>query len=138
MQLGVAAGGVARHAGVDAVADVALGEAPAEAEVAGLARRAERGDAARRARQPRVEHDALADVEALGLGAELGHLGHHLVAHHLRERAQSAHGAVAVAVEVEEDLLRVGAADAGEQRAGDEPVGPQRAGRRGCPGAPRG
>ena len=63
-QLGVAAGGVARHAGVDAGADVAGGEAPAQAEVAGLAGRAERGDAPRRARQPRVEHHPLADVEA--------------------------------------------------------------------------
>ena len=82
-----------------------------------------------RARQPRVEHHALADVEALGLGAELGDLGDHLVAHHLRERAEPAHGVVLVAVtEVQEDLLRVGAADAGEQRPGDEPVGPQRPG----------
>ena len=128
-QLGVAAGGVARHAGVDAGGDVAGREAPAQAEVAGLAGGAQRRDARGRAGQPRVEHDALADVEALGLGPELGDLGDHLVAHHLRERAQPAHRVVAVAVaEVEEDLLRVRAADAGEERAGHEPVGAQRPG----------
>ena len=128
-QLGVATGRVARHPGVDADADVTGGKAPAQAVVAGLARRAQRADAARRARQPRVEHDALAHLEAVGLRAELGDLGHHLVAHHLGERAQPAHGAVAVALtEVEEDLLGVRAADAGEEGAGDQPVGAQRAG----------
>ena len=126
-QLGVAAGRVARHAGVDAGADLTGREAPAEAEVARLARGAQGRDAARRARQPGVEDHPLPDVEALGLRSQLGDLGHHLVPHDLRERAEAAHGVVAVAVtEVEEDLLRVGAADAGEPRAGDEPVRSQR------------
>ena len=47
-------------------ADVAVGEAPAQAVVAALARRARRVDAARPARQPRVEHHPLADLEARG------------------------------------------------------------------------
>ena len=51
-ELGVAPGGVARHAGVDAGADVAGGEAPAQAEVAGLAR------GAQRAATPRGTHDS--------------------------------------------------------------------------------
>ena len=65
----------------------------------------------------------------VGLRTQLDHLGHHLVAHHLGERAEAAHGVVAVAVaEVEQDLLRVRPADPGEQRSGHQPVGAQRAG----------
>ena len=109
-------------------ADVARGEAPAEAEVAGRAGRADRRDAAGRARQPRVEHDPVADVEPRGLRPGIVHHADHLVAEHLGERAEPAHGAVAVALEVQQHLLRVGAADAGEQRPHDVPVGPQRAG----------
>ena len=127
-ELGVAARRVGGDAGVQAGADVAVGEAPAQAVVAGLTGRADRVDAAGGAGQPRVEHDPLADLEPGGLGAERHDLGHHLVAEHLRERAQAAHRAVAVAVEVEQDLLGVRAADAGEPRAHDQPVRPQRSG----------
>ena len=79
---------------------------------------------------PRGAHDSHGlsttrwpDLEPLGLGPELDHVGHDLVPQHLGERAQAAHGAVAVALEVEEDLLGVGAADAGEAGPDHQPVG---------------
>ena len=57
--LGEPAGRVGRVAGVDARRQRAVVEAPAQAEVAGLARGADRIEAAHRARQPRVQHHPL-------------------------------------------------------------------------------
>src|SRR3546814_9506623 len=65
----------------------------------------DRRDATRCARQPRVEHDALADVEARSVGTAADDLADDFVAHHLRERAQPAHGGVGIAFEVEQDQL---------------------------------
>jgi len=55
---------------VDAGGDATLGEVPAQAQVADVARRTLRLDAARTARKPRVEHDAVADVNTFGLGSD--------------------------------------------------------------------
>src|SRR5207302_6995213 len=86
-ELRIPARGVARHPGVDTRADGSGREAVAEAVVAGDARWAYRRDPAGYAGQPGVEHNTLAHLNALGLGSELAHLGHDLVAHDLRERA---------------------------------------------------
>ena len=136
-ELAEAAGHVLAHPGVDAGRERTDAERPALAQVAGHARRAVRLDAARPAGEPRVQRDAVADLEALGLGPERDDVGDHLVAHHVRERHEVLHrvvgeplpGPVRVgeARVVEEDLLRLGAADAGEARLGDHPVGPQEA-----------
>ena len=83
--LGPRTGGRGDDADVDARAQVALCEAPAQAQIAGVARRAGWGDAARAAGQPRIEDDTLTDVEAAGLGPERDDLGHHLVAGHVGE-----------------------------------------------------
>jgi hypothetical protein len=128
-EVGVAAGGVAGDAGVDAVADLAVGEVPAEAVVALVARRALRLDAAGAAGEPRVQDDALAHVEAPRPGAELGDVGDDLVSHHLGEGAEGGHRVVALAVaEVHEDLLRVRAADPRHPGLEHRPVGSQGAG----------
>jgi hypothetical protein len=128
-QFRVATGRVARDAGVDAGRQQAVGEAPAEAVVTGLAGGAHGRDASRAARQPGVEHDPLPHREALRFGAELDDVGHDLVAHHLREGTEAAHGVVAVALtEVEQDLLGIRTADAGEAGAGDDPVGREQTG----------
>ena len=80
-----APGGAGDDTDVHAGAQVALGKAPAEAQVSRLARGAHGLDAAWRAGQPRVEDDALADVETAGLGAEVHDLGDDLVAGHVGE-----------------------------------------------------
>ena len=123
----------ARRAGDDADvhpgAQITLREAPAQAEVTGLAGRAERRDAARRAGQPRVEDDPLADVEPAGLWPEGDDLGHDLVPGHVGQRGEGGHGVVDVArVEVAQHELGVGAADAREDRLGHDPVGPDETG----------
>ncbi len=89
-------------------------------------------DAARLAREPRVQHDAVPDLEPFGLRPERDHVGHHLVAHHVRERHEVLHRVVLVVARaavlrrearvVEEDLLRLRAADAGEPRLRHHPV----------------
>jgi hypothetical protein len=120
----VATGQVLRRADVDAGRERAVGEVPAQRQVADLARGAERRDAAGRARQPRVQHDAVAHGEASGLGADLHHVGHDLVAEHLRERGEVDHRVVGVDLApVHEHLLRVRPADPGEAGPGDHPVG---------------
>ena len=127
--LGPGARGAGDDADVDAGAEVTLGEAPAQAEVAGLAGRAERGDAAWRAGQPRVEHDTLPDIEPAGLGPERDDLGHDLVPGYVGERGEGGHRVVDVAgVEVAQHELGVGAADAREDRPGHHPVGTDEAG----------
>ena len=115
----VAAVDVARGADVDAGRDRPDVERVAEAEVADLARRAHRRDAARPARQPRVQHDPVADLEAFGLGPERDDVGDDLVPEHLRQREEPLHRVVGRAhlAPVHEHLLGVGAADAGEARA---------------------
>ncbi len=124
-----APGAAGDDAHVDARTEVALGEAPAQAEVAGLARGAGRGDAPRAAGQPGVQHDALADVEAPGLGTERDDLGDDLVAGHVGERGEGGHRVVDVAgVEVTEHELGVGSADAREDGTGDHPVRPRHPG----------
>ena len=52
---------------------------PAQGQVTDLACRAQRLHAARCARQPRVEHDALTDFEPFGLGPERHDVGDDLV-----------------------------------------------------------
>ena len=69
-QLGPGARRAGDHADVDPGADVTLGERPAQVDVSGPARRAERRDAPGGAAQPRVEHHPLADLEAPGLGTQ--------------------------------------------------------------------
>ncbi len=127
-QVGVPAGGVAGDAGMDAGADGPGEEVVTKAEVTGLARRAQRRHL-RGARQPRVEHDPLPDLQALRLGTEGDDIGHDLVAHHLGERAQPAHGVVALGfTEVQQRLLGVRAADADQAGPGHHPIRPQRPG----------
>ena len=84
-QLGVAAGDVGRNAGMDACLDVAVGEAPAQAVVPGFACGTGRFDTPRPARQPRVEHHPLTDIEPACLRSERNDVRHHFVPHHLRE-----------------------------------------------------
>ena len=105
-------------------------ERPAQAVVADLARGTDRVDAARRAREPRVEHHAVADLEALGFGTERDDVGDDLVPEHLRQREERLHRVVGRLhlAPVHEHLLGVGAADAGEAGLGDDPVGQQEAG----------
>ena len=126
-QLGVSAGHVGRHPGVDAGFDVAVGEAPAQAVVAVLAGGARRFDAARPARQPRVEHHPLPDLHSPRLRPHRHHVGHHLVAHDLREGTEGGHRVVDVVLaEVHQDLFGVRPADAGQPRPGDHPILVQR------------
>ncbi len=107
----------------------ATGEAPAQIEVSGLTGRAQGLDAAWRAREPRVEDDAVTHLEALGGGAELDDLGHHLVPGDMRERREGGHGIVDVTLaEVAQDELGVGPADARQDRPGDDPVRTGRSG----------
>ena len=70
---------------MDAGRDRALGEVPAEAVVAGLARRARRVDAAGPAGEPGIEDDALADLEGGDGRADLDDVGHDLVPEDRRE-----------------------------------------------------
>ena len=63
-QLGVSAGHVGRYAGVDAGLDIPVGEAPAQAVVAVFACGTGRFDPTRTARQPRVQHHPLPDLQA--------------------------------------------------------------------------
>ena len=101
-------------AGVDAGGEASLGEAPAQAQVAGLACGARRFDATRTARQPRIEHDPLAGFDAPRVGADFLHGGDELVAEHLWERDQRRHGIVDLVLGVlHEHLLRVRSADPG-------------------------
>jgi len=114
---------------VDAGRDRRCPEVPAQREVTDLARGTERSHTTGSARQPRVEHDALADLEALGLGSERHHVGDDLMAEDLRERREVDHRVVGVHLApVHEHLFRVGAADAGEPGRGHHPVGQQEAG----------
>ena len=54
-------------------------------------------DAARPARQPRVQHDPVADLEPFGLGTERDDVGHDLVPEHLRQREEAFIGLSAIA-----------------------------------------
>src|SRR5581483_3376708 len=85
-------------------------------------------DAARRARQPRVEHHPLAALEPGHVAAEILDRADHLVAEHLRERDERRHRAVVGAFEVHQHLLGVRPADAGEVRPDHRPVGAEEAG----------
>ena len=67
-QLGVPAGGVGRHPGVDPGGDVAVGEVPAQAVVAGLAGRAQRRRCRGGRTTARVEHDPLPHLEPRASG----------------------------------------------------------------------
>lgn len=126
-QFGVSAGYVRRHPGMDARLDATVGEAPAQAVVTALAGRARWFDPPWPARQPRVEHHPLTDFEPTRLGPQLHHVGDHLVAHDLRERAEGGQGVVGVLLaEVEQDLLGVRPADARQPRPGDHPIRSQR------------
>ena len=122
--VGEATGRVLRRPGVDARRDGALGEMPAQAVVAVLARRAGRVDAPRAAGEPGVEDDPLAHLEGGDGGAHLDDVGHHLVPEDGGEGEEPVQRAVVaeVVAEVHEDHLGVGAADAGQARLGDAPV----------------
>jgi hypothetical protein len=112
---------------VDARLDVAVGEAPAQAVVAGFACRTTGFDAARTTRQPWVEDDALSDLESTRRRTQRNHVGDDLMAHHLGKRAERRHRVVGVALaEVEHDLLGVRAADTGQSWPGDHPIIVQR------------
>lgn len=112
---------------MDARLDATVGEAPAQAVVTALAGRARWFDPPWPARQPRVEHHPLTDFEPTRLGPQLHHVGDHLVAHDLRERAEGGQGVVGVLLaEVEQDLLGVRPADARQPRPGDHPIRSQR------------
>ena len=103
---------------------ITLREAPAEAQVPCLAGRAERLDAARRAGQPRVEHDPLADIEPAGRRTQGDDLRHDLVPGDMRQRGEGGHGIVDVArVEIAQHELGVRSADAREDGTGHHPVG---------------
>jgi hypothetical protein len=103
--------------------DVAVGEAPAQAVVTGFACRTRGFDAARATRQPRVEHDALPDLKSARRRPQRHHVGDNFVTHHLRKRAERRHRVVGVALaEVEQDLLGVRTADAGQPGPGDHPI----------------
>ena len=126
-QFGVAAGHVRRHPGVNARLDVAVGETPAQAVVTVFACGTRRFDTARPARQPRVEHDALSDVDTPCLGTHRHHVGDHFVTHHLRERAERRHRVVGVSFpEVEQDLFGIRAANTRQPWPGDHPIIVQR------------
>ncbi len=122
-ELGEPAGGIGGVTGVDASGEASVVEVEAHAPVADLARRAHWRDAARSARQPRVEHDALTRLDAFDLGADLVDGGDDFVPEHLRERDERGHGAVFRALEVHEHLFGVRPADAGEAGADHGPVG---------------
>src|SRR6202022_596725 len=78
-QLRVAPTGVARGPGMDAGRDGPDAEARAQAVVAPLAGRTERAYTAGSTRQPRVEDDAVTDLQTLRLRAQRDDVGHHLV-----------------------------------------------------------
>ncbi len=137
-QLAEPTGDVLAHAGVDPRGQPALGERPALTEVTGGAGRADRLDPARPAREPGVEHDAVTDLEPFGFRTERNHVGDHFVPHHVREGDEVLHRVVLVVARpavlrrearvVEEDLLRLGAADARQPRLRDHPVRTEEAG----------
>jgi hypothetical protein len=55
--------------------------------------------------------------------------GHHLVAHHLRKRAERGHRVIGVPLaEVEKDLFGIRPADSGQARPGDYPIIVQQSG----------
>ena len=117
------------HADVDAGADVPLGEGPAQVDVPGLARGAERCDPARGAAQPRVEQHPLAHFHPFGLGPQGHHVGHHFVAGHVGKRGEGRHGVVDVlVVEIAQDQLGVRSAHTGQAGPGHHPVGVDGAG----------
>ncbi len=121
--LGEAAGRILRRPGVDAGRDGSLGEVPAHAVVAGLARPAGRIDAPRAAGEPRVEDDPLADLEGGHGRTHLDHIGDHLVTEDGGKREVAVQRAVAVVIaEVHEDHLGVGATNPGEASLGHGPV----------------
>ena len=109
--LGVRPGGRRAVPEVDRDRQVARAEVAAPGVAAGPAGRAGRVDAARAARQPRVEHDALAGIRPAP---------DDLVAEHVREGHQRRERVVAGAVQ--QDLLHVGAAQAREGRLDAHPV----------------
>ena len=114
-----AARGVARVAVVDARRELAAAEVHALREVAALAPLAGR-EPPRGAREPRVEHHAVAHPPPPHAGPDALDRRHHLVAEHLRKRDPAGHRVVEGAVQV--DLLGVAAADAAEARAQHDPV----------------
>ena len=122
-QLGVAAGDVGRHTGVNARFDVAVGETPAQAVIAGFTCGTQRFDPTRRARQPRVQHHSLADIQPARLRAQRDNICDDLMAHHLWKRTERGHRVVGVTLaEVEEHLLGVRPADPRQARPGDHPI----------------
>ena len=105
------------------------GEVPTQTEVAVPARATRGIDPARPTREPRVQHDPLADLQLRDVGTQLGHFGDHFVAEHGGGGEIPIEGAVAeVLPEIHEDLFGVGAADAGEPRLGHHPPVPGRVG----------
>jgi len=74
-----------------------------------------------------TEHDALPDLESTRRWTQRHHVGDDLVTHHLGKRAERRQRVVGVALaEVEQDLLGVRPANAGQTRTGDHPIVVQR------------
>ena len=104
---------------VDARRERAAREVQALRELPLLAPLAE-GEPPRRAREPGVQHHALAHAARAHPGAGPFDPRHHLVSQHLRERDQGRHRIVEAPVQ--EHLLVVAAAEAAELRAQHHPV----------------
>ena len=116
-----------RCAGDDADMDsgtkVALGEVPAQVDVARLAGGTLRLNAAGAAAEPRIEYHPLTDVEPRGGRSHGHHFGDHLVPRHVRERRERRHRVVHVTgAEVAEDQLGIGTTDPREDGSRDHPV----------------
>ena len=107
-------------------ASVAAPEVQALREIALLAPIAER-QAARRAREPGIQHHALADPPLRDAGADLVDHADHLVSEHLRPRDHRGHRVVERPVH--EHLLVVAAAQPAQARARHRPVGRGQRGR---------
>jgi hypothetical protein len=99
-------------------------EVDADRVLAFLAGLADRLDAARSAGQPGIEDHSLAHAKPLHLATRFVDGADHLVAHHLRKGRERGEWAVD-ALEVDEYLFVVTAADPGETGLDQHPVGKQ-------------
>ena len=120
------------HSRVDARRDRTDAERPTLAQVARSARGTPLLHAPRPTREPGIQHHAIADGQTFGFRSDLHHVGHDLVAHHMRKRHEVLHGVVAErsrpfrrreAGVVEERLLRFRPTDPDQPRLGHHPVG---------------
>ena len=117
---GESAGRRARVSGVDPRREMAANEVRADREVAVAAGVTRRIDAARTARQPRVQDDPVADAALANRRADPDHSPHHLVPENLWEGDERGHGIVEAALQ--EHLLGVAPADAAVARLDHQPI----------------